>query len=72
MIQELAETLGLPPENLVTPDYIRQICWQPPQVITPDSIANALAAFGARQWQIGLVSEAVASALIAAEPVEDD
>ncbi len=72
VIQELAETLGLPPENLVTPDYIRQICWQPPQVITSDSIANALAAFGARQWQIGLVSEAVASALIAAEPVEDD
>lgn len=66
VVQELAEAIGLPPENLITPDFIRQICWQPPEKISTDSIANALADYGARKWQIDLVSEALSTALISA------
>lgn len=47
-----AESLGMPPENLLTPDHLRRAAWRPPQPLTPDALAAALRDMGARQWQI--------------------
>ncbi|MDO5635102.1 MAG: HRDC domain-containing protein [Micrococcus sp.] len=47
-----AESLNLPPENLLTPDTLRRICWAPPQPITPESVVAALRELGAREWQV--------------------
>ncbi|GGY75632.1 HRDC domain-containing protein [Streptomyces omiyaensis] len=59
----LAEELNLPQENLITPDTVRRICWEPPAPADPDAVAAALTAHGARRWQVGLVTPLLVEAL---------
>ena len=61
----LSEEYAIPVENLVTPDVVRRLCWQPPADPTPDSVAAALTAQGARPWQVRLTSTALLEALSA-------
>jgi ribonuclease D len=58
-----AEELNLPPENLITPDTVRRVCWEPPRVVDGESVAEALAGYGARAWQVGLVAPVLVEAL---------
>jgi ribonuclease D len=63
----LAEELELPVENLLTPEYLRQVCWRGP---APEDIPGLLAELGARPWQIHLATPILASALLQSEPLE--
>lgn len=47
----LAETLDLPPENLISPECLRQLCWAPPRDDSPLGVDAFLADLGARRWQ---------------------
>ncbi|PPK64670.1 ribonuclease D [Actinokineospora auranticolor] len=62
-LNKIAEDNRLPVENLLQPDLLRRTCWQPPADLDTDSVAEALRAGGARQWQIGLTVDAVSEAL---------
>jgi ribonuclease D len=62
-----AEQLGLPVENLLTPDHVRRLAWQPPTPITPQTVDAALAASGARRWQRQLTAGLLAKAFQAAD-----
>lgn len=62
-VSALAEELNMPQENLITPDTVRRVCWEPPAQVDTDSVAGALAAHGARQWQISQVTPALVAAL---------
>ncbi|MFD9013429.1 ribonuclease D [Streptomyces sp. NPDC059552] len=64
-VSALAEELNLPQENLITPDTVRRVCWEPPQRLTPDAVSQALAGYGARPWQVELVTPALVTALAA-------
>ncbi len=59
-LKELSEELTVPVENLVTPDSVRRLMWEPP---APDKVSGALAALGARPWQIELVSSRLIDAI---------
>ncbi|MFD3942636.1 HRDC domain-containing protein [Streptomyces sp. NPDC058579] len=63
-VSALAEELNLPQENLITPDTVRRVCWEPP---TPDQVATALSGYGARPWQVTLVTPLLVEALAATE-----
>ncbi|KAB1656011.1 ribonuclease D [Pseudoclavibacter chungangensis] len=63
-VERVAETLGMPVENVLTPDYLRRVAWEPPTTIDTATIAAALAASGARPWQVDAVSELVARAFV--------
>jgi ribonuclease D len=63
VVTALAEAHRMPAENLVQPDAVRRVAWQPPAEITEQSVAAALTASGARAWQVGLVAGPVAEAL---------
>lgn len=63
VVAELAEKLSVPVENLLTPDYLRQVCFSPPETISAETVANQLSQSGARKWQIELVSELIANAI---------
>jgi ribonuclease D len=63
----IAEANNLPVENLLQPDLVRRTCWRPPADLSPDSVAQALRAGGAREWQIGLTADAFSQALKDAE-----
>ncbi|AZK97192.1 HRDC domain-containing protein [Streptomyces tsukubensis] len=62
-VSALAEELNLPQENLISPDTVRRICWEPPADTSPDAVAAALSALGARPWQSTLTSVPLSRAL---------
>ncbi|MFE5709521.1 ribonuclease D [Streptomyces sp. NPDC056501] len=64
-VTALAEELNLPQENLITPDTVRRVCWEPPSPADADGVAAALAGHGARPWQVGLVTPLLVEALAA-------
>ncbi|WP_078894240.1 ribonuclease D [Streptomyces sp. CT34] len=63
-VTALAERLGLPQENLITPDTVRRLCWEPPAGPTEESVAGILAGHGARPWQIEQVAPILTEALL--------
>jgi ribonuclease D len=65
-LSTLSESENIPGENLLTPDYLRRLCWEPPTPLTADSIGAFLRGKGAREWQISRVSAGLAEAFVAA------
>ncbi|GAA1693087.1 ribonuclease D [Microbacterium sediminicola] len=63
-IESLAVSLSMPTENLLTPDFLRRVCWSPPTPAGPGQIADALAALGARPWQIAQTAQAIAQGFV--------
>ena len=61
----------LPVENLLTPDSLRRVLWTPPETREPVALAEAVGVqlrdYGARQWQVDLVTPAIVDAVIAAD-----
>jgi ribonuclease D len=62
-VTTIAEANGLFAENLLSPDAVRRLSWEPPQPCDPGTVAAALAGYGARPWQIELTAGPVADAL---------
>jgi ribonuclease D len=58
-----AETYRLPPENLISPDYVRRLAWSPPDEISAQTVSDTLRGFGARNWQVGLIANQLAAVL---------
>ncbi|WP_293786454.1 ribonuclease D [uncultured Aeromicrobium sp.] len=63
LVAELAERYDLPSENLISPGSIRQLAWEPPRIVDPDTVAEALTSLGARRWQVGIVAGPLSRAL---------
>ncbi|WP_280660051.1 ribonuclease D [Geodermatophilus sp. DF01_2] len=59
----LAATHSLPVENLLSPDLVRRLMWTPPEPRDADTVAAALRAGGARQWQVELTRDLLTDAL---------
>ena len=60
-----AQELALPLENLISPEYVRRICWSNPQ----GKVDSALIDLGARRWQIDIVTPILEAALLETEPL---
>ena len=71
-VTALAEEHGLPVENLLQPDALRRLAWAPPQPLEAEGVRAALAARGARPWQLDLVAAPVAAAMAQARVTEAD
>lgn len=56
---ELAESLMVPVENLIAPDALRRLVFEPPTPATTTTVDAALDALGVRQWQRGLVAKLI-------------
>ncbi|MFH9013460.1 ribonuclease D [Streptomyces sp. NPDC017943] len=67
-VSALAERLTMPQENVITPDTVRRVCWEPPKEVTAESVAQALAGHGARPWQVEQVTPVLVEALSAQSP----
>ncbi|WP_084343234.1 ribonuclease D [Piscicoccus intestinalis] len=55
-----SEEHSVPVENVLTPDILRRVVWEPP---APGGVAEALAARGARPWQVETVAPMIEAAL---------
>ena len=63
-IDELAQSLHMPVENLLTPELLRRVAWAPPASIDAESIGAALSELGARPWQIEQTAQVIAEAFV--------
>ena len=71
VVEAVAEELGMPTENLLTPEFLRRVAWEPPGT-EAEEIGEALAALGARRWQIEQTAQKIAAAFVdAAQPADD-
>jgi len=71
----LSHELSIPPENLISPEFVRRCCWEEPDLHLSDTqqlsrISDQLRGLGARTWQIERVAPIIASALSQSEPLE--
>ncbi|MBE1600933.1 MULTISPECIES: HRDC domain-containing protein [Streptomyces] len=64
-VSALAEQLNMPQENLITPDTVRRLCWEPPRSLDAEAVSAALAGYGARAWQVELVTPVLVGAMSA-------
>lgn len=62
-VEALAGELGMPTENLLTPDFLRRVAWEP-RGLTASDVAADLAALGARPWQIEQTAQRIADAFV--------
>ena len=67
VVAELSERHEIPVENLLQPDALRRLAWAPPADLTADSAAAFLRTRGAREWQIALTADLLATALTDAQ-----
>jgi ribonuclease D len=63
VVAALADEHTLPAENLLPPDVVRRLAWQPPDPPGVAEVTAALAAHGARPWQVGLTALPISRAL---------
>ncbi|QHC70358.1 ribonuclease D [Rathayibacter sp. VKM Ac-2801] len=66
VVTEIAELLSLPVENLLTPELLRRVAWNPPEPLTAESVAAELNRAGARAWQVEATSGSIATAFVEA------
>ncbi|MEB3983205.1 ribonuclease D [Mycobacterium sp. 663a-19] len=67
---EVSERVGVPTENLVSPELVRRLCWEwEPAPDAPTAVDEFLRAGQARAWQRELVDPALARAL---QPPDED
>jgi ribonuclease D len=62
-LTEVAEQHKLPLQNLLTPDLVRRLCWEPPDPLDAAAVERILVAGGARRWQCELTAHPLATAL---------
>ena len=68
-LEELAEENNLPVENLMTPDYVRRLLWEPPAADDlPAAVQERLLGLGARQWQVDLTLDLFVEVIAAPPP----
>ena len=61
-VAAVAEANTVPVENLLAPDALRRLSWDPPQPSDTETVGLALAGYGARPWQIELTAGQIAIA----------
>ncbi|NUW42738.1 ribonuclease D [Nonomuraea rhodomycinica] len=63
VVAALADEHRMPTENLLQPDAVRRLTWEPPKQITEESVAERLRELGAREWQLSLTARPLARSL---------
>ena len=63
LVNGLAQEHHLPPENLLSPDTIRRLAWEPPDPPDESAVRAVLDRHHARAWQIDLTAPGLTAAL---------
>lgn len=67
-LAELSQEQNIPAENLLTPDSLRRLCWDPPAHNQVEALRASLLELGARKWQIELVAPVLAQVFETVRP----
>lgn len=66
-VASLAQRDSVLTQNLLAGDVVRRLCWAPPSPVDEPRVRAALAALGARPWQVDVTAAALTAALRQAE-----
>lgn len=69
-LARVASEQNMPLENLLLPETLRELCWRPPEPITPESVDRRLTDLGARAWQVEVTSAVITVALLDPDPLD--
>lgn len=64
VVEQRAEELHMPTENLLTPELLRRVAWSPPEPVSAASVGEALITLGARRWQVAQTAQVIADAFV--------
>src|SRR5215469_9776092 len=64
VVAAIADSHHLPAENLLQPDAVRRLSWQPPADLSAESVGADLTSYGARPWQVELTALPLAKAML--------
>lgn len=67
LLNNISEKEQIPQENILNPEILRQLCFEPPQNLSAESVSEALAERGVRNWQINILAEGLSETLAARE-----
>jgi ribonuclease D len=67
LIAQISVEQEMPQENILNPEALRGICFEPPEQLTSETISQSLRDKYARQWQIDLVVEGFVATLATEE-----
>lgn len=70
-LSTFAEDHDLPVENLLTPDHLRRVLWDPADPLDAQTISRKLAGLGARPWQIEIATPIIEEAVSAHRPTRE-
>lgn len=65
VVEKVATDLGMPTENLLTPEMLRRLAWSPPTPLDAEAITAQLISLGARPWQCQYTAHVIADAFVA-------
>ena len=68
----VSEQLNIPLENVLTPDTLRRLAWNPPQELSAYAVAVDLAELGARGWQIDATAQVIHDAFVEASQTPEE
>lgn len=66
-VAEVAGQHHLPVENLLSPDALRRLVWEPPATVDDATVTRVLRSYRARHWQIALTVPVISAALAEVE-----
>ncbi len=73
---EISSNLGMPTENLISPDLVRKVCFDQGREeryhdrdLTLERVREVLESSSARRWQIEQIEQVLAQALLESEPL---
>lgn len=58
------ERWNIPRENLLTPEVLRRLAWQPPEPLTVEAVDARLEELGAREWQRSITAPLLTEAFV--------
>ncbi|MCL2795356.1 MAG: HRDC domain-containing protein [Microbacteriaceae bacterium] len=72
LVTAYAEEHQIPVENVLMPDLLRRVSWEPPGAVDAASVGAQLAAGGARPWQVEATAPLIVAAFVEAEQADDE
>ena len=67
LLAKLSTEKEIPQENILNPEALRAICFEPPEQLTIEAVSETLLKNYVRQWQVDLVAEGIVESLAAQE-----
>jgi ribonuclease D len=63
-IAEVSVLLDVPVENLLLPETLRRLAWEPPAALELPALQEAMRELGVRQWQIDATAQVILNAFV--------